>query len=295
MKRIGALLGAVLIIAMLLASTACFAGTGDLTVEKTYPKEGQSNLQSINCGVKIWFNEPIAENEANKACFTLKDAEGVEQPTQVLWSEKEPNLVLVLAKENLVDNSGYSLDVSDALTAENGDTLSEGWTLSFATRNPKTDSMISMGLMGVMMAAIIVMSMRTAKGEAKKKQEQSGKEEKVNPYKVSKETGKSVEQIVEKTNKEKAKKAVAEAKKAAAKSKADAQRRLEEEKAAAKAAFDTGSGNRRVKGPRPISAGGSTYVTGRKALAEAAEKAAEEARRRGTTNPKNKGGKKKKK
>ena len=90
---------------------------------------------------------------------------------------------------------------------------------------------------------------------------------KVNPYKVAKETGKSIEEIVEKDKKNKEKKAAREAKMEA---------KHEAELAAARAKLikkgeisaddDTNESSdvKRVKGPRPISAAGSKYVNGKR-------------------------------
>ena len=70
-------------------------------------------------------------------------------------------------------------------------------------------------------------------------------------------------------------------------------REKEEARIAEEEARIAAAGRKRVSRPRPISEGGSTYVTGRKALAE--QKAKEEAAKRaaGTTNPKHKSKKKK--
>ena len=78
----------------------------------------------------------------------------------------------------------------------------------------------------------------------------------------TKKTGKSVEEIVEKDQRDKAKRAAKLAKKAEEDDDDD---------------YEEDNGNYKVKGPRPISAGGGKYITGRKALAEA-KKAEEEAR-----------------
>lgn len=63
---------------------------------------------------------------------------------------------------------------------------------------------VNMVLMGVMMAAVVVLSTRTMK----KSKDNDGKdskdkrdEKKVNPYKVAKEKGKSVEEVVAKDQK----------------------------------------------------------------------------------------------
>ena len=83
-----------------------------------------------------------------------------------------------------------------------------------------------------------------------------------------------------KINKEQAKKAAKQAKKAA-KHSADEEEYEE----------IVDNGNHRVKGPRPISASGSTYITGRKAAAEARKAEEERLAKRRAANAK---GKKKK-
>ena len=92
------------------------------------------------------------------------------------------------------------------------------------------------------------------------------KEEPFNPYKEAKKTGKSVAEVIAAHEKEMAKKAAKDAKKAA--------RHQEEDDDEYEEIED--NGNYKVKGPRPISASGSTYITGRKAEAET--RAAEEER-----------------
>ena len=54
--------------------------------------------------------------------------------------------------------------------------------------------MISMGMMVVMFGGIMIISARSAKKAA---EEEFKKQDKVNPYKESKKTGKSVEEIVD--------------------------------------------------------------------------------------------------
>ena len=52
--------------------------------------------------------------------------------------------------------------------------------------------------------------------------------------------------------------------------------------------YEEDNGNYKVKGPRPISAGGSSYIPGRKALAEARIAEAERLARRRAANAKKK-------
>ena len=133
-----------------------------------------------------------------------------------------------------------------------------------------------MGLMLVLYAGIIGFSLRNAKKGAEKQ----AKEAKVNPYKEHKKTGKSVEEIVEKDQKRK-------------------------EKLARKAEEDDDDddddddyieeGHYRVKTRRTVASGGSSYITGRKAEAEArAEREARYARNQAKQKKKVKGKGKKK-
>jgi hypothetical protein len=121
---------------------------------------------------------------------------------------------------------------------------------------------VSMVMMGVMVVGMVYFTSRTAKKEAEKAKVE--KEEAVNPYKLAKETGKSVEEIVALEQKKKEKKAQKDAKK---------QRQKEENK------VEISKDNKRVSKRRPISEGGSEYKTGRAAIAArkaAAEKARQE-------------------
>ena len=97
---------------------------------------------------------------------------------------------------------------------------------------------------------MIIFSSLSAKRELKKQEEEAKAEDKikVNPYKVAKETGKSVETIVAKTEKEK-EKAKAHAEK---KNKGKTEANSKVVSSDADAAKDT----KRVTGPRPISVTG---------------------------------------
>jgi hypothetical protein len=146
-------------------------------------------------------------------------------------------------------------------------------------------------MMFVMMGGMMVMTTKAATTEAKKQAEaMREKESKVNPYKEAKKTGKSVEAIVEQDQKDKAKAAAKAAKKAA--------KEAEEEYNFDFDDFDfEEEGVYKVKAPRPIAAGGSAYITGRKAEAEkrAAELAArKEQEAKWAANAKRGKGKKKK-
>lgn len=216
MKRVGAILTLAALIITLSASF-CFADS--LTIDETYPKDGSTGASIENLGVKIYFSEELTEEtvgKANSKAFQLYDDEGNKLPTRVLYSDKEKGVVLVLLdntgedKVTVKGNTEYTLKVSGDLVDDKGNTLGKDREITFKTLNQSTNVMISMGMMVLMFGGMIIVSSRSAKKAA----EEYKKEEKVNPYKEAKKTGKSVEEIVEKDQKKKAKKAEKAAKEA---------------------------------------------------------------------------------
>lgn len=298
MKKMGRILSLTLLI-MVLATSFCFAGS--LQIVDTYPEDGYKNAAIENFGIKVYFNQDVISEGnkiANSRCFTLTDAEGNNVPIKVLYSEKEEGMAMVIVDTTgddpykVTESTDYKLTIDEKFVSATGEPLGESKEITVRTLNQTRASSINMVLMMVLFAGMFFFSKKsTQKQEEKKKEE---KEEKFNPYKIAKETGKSVEEVIAAEEKKRAKKAAAAKKKAAAE--AEAKKQMEEiemMKALAaheekKSAYDPYV--KSVKAPRPISAGGSTYITGRKAEAE---KKAAEARAKGTTNPKHKGGKKK--
>ena len=274
MKRIGRIISLAVILTVC-ATMFCFAenaGEGTLVLNDTYPKDGATGTAVENMGVKLYFDATFTKEKlknANEDAVTLLDEQGNTLPTQVLYSQKEPGVVLVLfdnTKQSddvkIEQNATYTFKISKDFTDDEGNTLGADKTISFKTLNQTAsmaiNTLMMFGIFGVMMFV-------TAKNAKKSAENESQKEEKVNPYKEAKKTGKSVEEIVEKDQREKAKRAEKAARKAAA------QEEDEEDDY-----YD--DGNYHVKGPRPIAAAGGKYITGRKAIAEA--KVAEEERRK---------------
>lgn len=278
-KRIGAI-SALILLMVMMTTSLCFAGT--LKLDDTYPRDGDKGMQVENSGVKLYFNQNMIseQNEnVNLDCFKFTDQKGKALPIKVLYSPKEEGLVLVLVdKQTLLSDSSYKLSISGDVTSASGDTLGKDMTIKFNTVDTSSAMKANMIMMGLMMVGVIFVSSKAAKKKEEKEKEEVVGEEKVNPYKVSKETGKSVEAVVAKDKKEKEK-----------------QRKKMEKKLAKQVqeVYDDeeiiDNDNKRVKGPRPISEGGSTYITGRKAAAEEAAKRKAQA---GTTRPKHKGKKK---
>ena len=294
MKRLG-VIAATLLLFTLFQTAVCFAA--GLEIVNSYPRDGGTGLQPVNCAVKIYFNQDVSSADyitANNNCFSITDPENNELPVTVLHDTKDNTMVLVVLNDVLQSDTEYKLTISGEFTASNGAMLEDDRTITFRTRNLKTDTNTSMVMMVVMFAGILFFSSKQMKRQAKKAAEKGG-DGKVNPYKVSKETGKPVTEIVKKTEKIRKKKADEEAKK----------RVQEDVYVADEDEYDDAdiweeeNDNIRVRRRRPISEGGSTYRSGKKAKAEAAakKKAVEEAKRKamGTTNPKKQSNKSKKK
>ena len=276
MKRGAKILSLVTLI-VVLSTSLCFAGT--LNLEDTYPVDGSKGAAIENLSIKLYFDTPFTEDTVgtvNRNCFTLYGPEGEKLPTRVLYPEKEEGVVLVLLdttvdydKDGVADymtaqqNSQYKLVVSGDLRDNEGNTLGESKTITFTTINQKLSTAMNMVMMMVMMGGMVIVSTRQAKKQMEEDR-QKMKEDAFNPYKEAKKTGKSVQEVLAQHEKEEAKKAAKEARKH--KNDDDDEYEWIDEN------------TYRVARKRPISEGGSSYITGRKAIAEA-KKAEEEARK----------------
>lgn len=288
MKRLGAIISLTLLIVML---TTSFAFAGTLELVSSYPENGDGGFQIENTGVKLYFNEDVLNkdnNAVNDKAIKIVNSKGKKMPVKLFYSTKEEGLVLVLIEGMLESNSEYTLHVTEDFTAANGDLISKPISLTFKTRDMSKDMTVNMVLMGLMFVGVLFFSSRNVKKQAAKQQEEKAKDDKVNPYRVSKETGKSVQEVVQKNAKEREKKARQEAK-----NKPDNEKAGSGEKQAY--VIDKGPNHYKVPAPKPISLAGSSYKTGRKAKAEAAAARERAAKKAGTTRPKNQSGKTKNK
>ncbi|MDR2089483.1 MAG: hypothetical protein LBP73_09020 [Clostridiales Family XIII bacterium] len=298
MKKTGGMFFAVLL-TIVLSTAPCFAA--GLSLVENHPEEGSRSSPPINLGIKLFFDRDVSSDEAlrkqNESCFKLLDDKGQSVPLKVLYTEADPNYILVIAepedeKNGLGSDREYRFEISPELLAADDSTLEEPKVITFRTRNTSMDTTLSMVLMGVMFAVMMVFSAISMRRQAKKAAVPEDRP-KVNPYKVAKETGKSVTEIVAKEEKKKRRTA---RKTQPGASPADRDKNgAAGEAASEKEANAAGRRVKRVKGPRPIAAAGSSYRTGRKAAAE--KKAREEAARRarGTTRPKGQTARSKKK
>lgn len=209
---------------IMLMSAFTFAGDGDLKIVSSYPQDGQSNTSMENLGVKLTFNNPVNSDEAKKADadkLVITDEDGNEVPTQVLFSDKNDGLVLIVADPDqgftAKNNAEYVLTIDGGMVDNDGNTLGSDQTITFKTYNQRVNNMVNMAMMMVMFGGIMVISLR--QNNQKKEEEEVKKDdtkEAFNPYKEAKRTGKSVEEVLE----EQAKKEEKRAKKAARRKKA---------------------------------------------------------------------------
>lgn len=259
-KRIAAILALAMTLVFAMAVTAFGAETA-LTIESTTPKDGDTGMAIENMGVKVFFSEPVYDKDnapGNIGKCSMKDENGKKVPTQVIFSEDDPNVMLVLAdpnnaNTNIEGKTEYTLTIEEGFTAASGNELAKTETVSFTTLNPRNSMIVSMGMMVVMIGGMLFFGMRDTKKKAE--EEKNGKKkasyESVNPYKEAKRTGKSVEEIVAEDQKKKEKFEAKEAKEEAKEAAKRARHEKEEDEGA--------NSNLRVPRPRPISEAGSTY------------------------------------
>ncbi len=215
MKKISliALLTAVMV---MISSAVCFA-EGGLELLSSYPEEGQKNTSMENLGVKLTFNNPVKSGGGNDSKFSMVDEDGEKVPVQILFSEKDDGLVLVIADIDkgfvAKNNAEYTLTIDAGLTDTAGNTLAEPKTVSFKTYNQKINTGISMMMMFVMMGGLMFMTMKQQNAQKEEDSTDDSKDAAFNPYKEAKRTGKSVEEIKAAQAKKEAKEAKKKARK----------------------------------------------------------------------------------
>lgn len=278
MKRIGAIL-CLSFILVAMSAPICFAGQGGLTIKDQYPKDGATGTSVENVSVKIWFDQDVRPEtqeirKANKAKVKLVDNKGKELPIYVAYNPKEKGQIMVLSSDQaqIKDDTKYTLTIDPGFQATSGDTLAAQDKVAFTTLNRTQATTVNMIMMGVMMVGMIFFTSKSMKKQQEKERASKGKTETVNPYKEAKRTGKSVEEIVEKDRKNKEKQAAAAARRA--EKEHEVLEDLEKKKPT--------SNNKRVAGPRPISAVGGKYKAPKKPQAQKQNKG---------TRPKNQTGK----
>jgi hypothetical protein len=280
-------------------------GSLEIQYDRLIPEDNSTSLQQQNVGVKLYFNGDVSAEsvQANNAdCFKFTDSKDRVIPSKAYFDEKGDKgyiLVTITPKKTdknktqmLGNKTKYKLTISGGLASADGKTLGEDVTLNYRTIDQSGSSKIYMLLMALMVVGMVGMTVFQNKRKAKAEAEVAAKEGKVNPYKLAKEKKITVQEAMDMIERDKKRRDKRLQKAGVDPNAKDKQAALTGPKKDAK----------RVSRPRPISEAGSTYKTGRKAIAE--KKARENAERRAKAqakakaarnNNKKKGGKGKKK
>jgi hypothetical protein len=259
-------------------------------------------MQPSNMAIKVKFSADMRGGEsadtANADKFVITDPEGKEIEKTLVHSDKYPDEIWVVLTGELASNTEYTVSIKEGIVSADGTKTSEAKTTTFKTRNVKTDSIVSMVFMFGMVAFMIFMGQRETKKQAAQTDVYYALDaaKKLNPYKIAKQKGISVEEAIAYCDKEKAKaqkavdKANAEKAKAAAAKEAEmaaAAARIEAEMAAAHDASVF-----KVKGPRSVKAAGGKIPRSVRNRSKAKEEAARAAEKQRAQNAKGKKSKK---
>ena len=311
MRRISAFICVMMMAIMMLAPAAfaadnnndAAANTSGFKIVSSSPEDGAEGVAVDNLSVKIYFSKAMMPKDqnirkANAKQFVLKDESGNKIPVKVYYSEEEEGLLLVAAdtfssgnkNQKVKGDTKFILTIGSKLQASDGTTLGQNETISMKTLNQSRSTMIYMILMGLMMAGMVFFTIRGNKKEETKKKEERDLKEGVNPYKEAKKSGKSVEQVVAKQSKKKAKK------------EENLRRQKEAEEAIEAEIIEKirKESNKRVSAPKSIATAGSKLkmkvVTDGGSKVEAGKQTKAQSQtnsNKGTTNPKGQSGKNK--
>jgi hypothetical protein len=269
-----------------LITPSVYAETGSngltkLTLErdKCFPKDGDKSITTENVGFRLYFNQDFdsdAVEEANKTAITVKGDKNAESNkyfvitssgdkkadirTIAYVNPKDNSYVIVTATKYTKNKKGkivtsplspktkYTLTIKSDLMAANGEILSDDEKLTFTTIDTGASTKGYMILMAIMIVGMIGMS-RIQKIRKKKLEEERTGMKAINPYKLAKDKGISVQEaqaIVE----DKKRKFEKRMKRAGMDPKAIEKKEREELRK---------KGIYRVHAKHPISEGGSTY------------------------------------
>jgi hypothetical protein len=252
------------------------ASAGTLHLKSKFPDEAD-RVPVDTVGIKLFFDGDVTADSVrsiNSADDIFKFSGGKKEKleTKAYFDKKDSGYILVIASKkdgdgndiSLDPNSKYKLTISGKLTSADGRILGDEQVVNFQTIDTSGNTKVYMLLMVLMVAGMIGMTFISNRRKARAKAEAENAKA-INPYKLAKEKGITVQEAI----------AIVER---------DKQRREKRLKAAGidpkeiAAPKVEGPKTHKVKRPRSIAAGGSSYKTGRKAAAE--KKAKEEAARR---------------
>lgn len=209
MKRMSAIVCLVMLIVMSFAQVGLAA---DLKVIETSPKNGETGLPLENFGVKVYFDQDVynEKNEKiNEAACKLVDNKGNEVPSIVLFNEDDKDVALVLADETkdveIKKETEYKLEIDDTFVSADGEKLATPVDVSFETLNPNSTMIYSVGMMAVMVVGMLFFTAKeaTKKSRATNAEAKAATTEKFNPYKIAKEEGLSLAEVMDREKKRK--------------------------------------------------------------------------------------------
>lgn len=196
-KSLIAVLAAIMV---MMCSTVCFGA--DLQIVSSYPEDGQKNTSIENLGVKVIFNNEVNSETLqtqNDKTIKLVDEDGKTVPTQILYSNKDGKMIIVVADTNntkykVLNNAEYTLTIGAGFMDNEKNALGQDQVITFKTYNQKLNNWVNMGMMAVMFGGLFLLSARSQnKRDEEKAAEQP--EEIFNPYREAKRTGKSVDEV----------------------------------------------------------------------------------------------------
>ena len=298
MKKLAAIIAAL----VLILASAVSASAAGLSIVKVTPKDGAKGMQPSNMAVKIKFSEAMDGGEtadaANKDKFVISDPEGKTIDFTIVHSDKYPDELWIVLTGELTSDTEYKVEIKEGIVSAAGNKTAEAKTTTFKTRNVKTDSYISMAFMLVMFGLMFFMGQRETKKQATQTDVYYALEaaKKLNPYKIAKQKGISLEEAVAYCDKEKAKAQKAVDKANAEKAKAQAAKEAEMAAAAARIEAEMAAAHDasvfKVKGPRSVKEAGGRIPRSVRNRSKAKEEAARAAEKQRAQNAKGKKSKK---
>ena len=283
LTRVSAVVIMLAIAFTLVLAMPVFAAGGSLNFIKSTPESGGTNVPIENVGIKLFFDGNVTDESvwaANSKAFTLKDPNGKIIDFNAYPGQKvgEEGYILVVAdppraSENmpgqLEQKTVFSLTISADLMSKEGSLLGKDIIVTFETMDVAANSKLSMVIMVLMLVAVMGLMFFTNWRKMKAEAEAAALI-KANPYRIAKEKSITVDEakvLIEKA-KEKNKKQL---------EKVGGKAPVPEEKKSVAPRLETKKKKKnthKVSGPKPISEGGSTYKSGRKAEKERQAKAA---------------------
>ena len=227
------LLAAIAVVVVLgISSAVGYCAEDEFKIVKTYPENAAEGMAYQNMSIKIWFNRDIKPEdslkEANrkyKKYFSIQDEKGKELPVMVAFPKRkggifsklskdgdESKMLMVLVaidqtgKEQAQPNTKYTFKIKKGLDLGSGNVIKEDKKVSFKTLNQSTANKVNIGMMVFMVGGMIVFSVvDNKKKQAAKNADDKKASKPINPYKEAERTGKPVEEIIKKNQKERQK------------------------------------------------------------------------------------------